>query len=1478
MRDADVPIPVLVFDHRVDRAARIATELEALGYEAWRCSAASEFCRRAAAGPGVALVALEDAREGGWQPLHFLGRGLERRVPVVVYSEGAPEPFDAEVLEDWPVRTLHFAAGGDSRAELEQGLAAVLSCANRRVLLLDRDEALTTEWHRELLTHGVDVLCASRVEQVLGYFEGGRLSAAPDALIVRDVPSIVGSGSVPNAWRRLARRTRCIVVADEHDGERRRDWLVGGAAAYLAEPIEPAALFVALGLRGPQAEVPVGAARAEAEPAGVGWLQIDQGGRVRDWNQPAADWFGARGVSPEGSSWWEVLCEPGEREAARAWTVQAALARAEDAGVPAGHGMGPWWVEGADRGARASLRFDLWPIHAGWVVVAMGDGRRAALARGAGTADATGRPPAANAELLTVLDHSVEASDFVSRIAPKDGAAFEAARLSAEAGEPVQIAHRMLRPDRTELWCQSRLFPLSGSGATGASRAGHTVAVLTRCEQPARTGATTGALRLSEVLTRAPAVWFAVDASGRFSLHRGPEAARGDVSMEPAAGSAVLGSVFEDFGDVPELVEHVRQALSGRPRDLSLALGGRSLEVHLTPWRDAAGQLAGAGGIAIDVTDRVRAQAQLQVVVEATSATVGQDFFRNLVRTLTRALGVRLAYIAAGTEPDGSVGARLRMLSLWSGSEYSEGYDYGVHSTPDETVLADGRAHFPEGIHQRFGENPWVREQGVQSYLGVAIADSEGRRIGVLGVMHAAPLDERVQAESVLRVFAARAGVEIERLRREDAIRESEARWRSLVQNAPDVIATLDREGRILFTNRRDGDRRAETVRELLGDADAQEMLAAVAGVLDRGKPVSLELASHVPGRGRRWFACRIGPLGPADGEGDVDHAILIATDVTARKEAERRLDDRVRLEQLVTEVSTRFIDMEIADVDEGLVRALGEIGDACGLDRAFVFQCEEDAREFVRSHSWCADGVEPFPKSIREDRSLGLGWIVPRIRAGRDVYVRSVEALGPEFRHERDQLTELGSRSFGCVPMTAGGRLRGFFGFDRTRSELDWDAEQSALMRIVADVIANTLERKHSEESRTELEQQLRQSQKLEAIGTLAGGFAHDFNNILMGVRGQAELLRSRHPDDEHVRRASSVLDTAAERASRLTRKILGIARGGERVQEPVNVHSLVLEVCELLDHTIPKDIAVERRLEAELPSLVGDGGSLQQVIVNLAVNARDAMPSGGTLCFETRNAAIDEESSRSFPELEAGVHVRLDVVDTGEGMDAETQQRIFEPFFSTKQPGRGTGLGLWSVYGIVREHGGALRVESELGQGTRFTIWLPVSEAPEVSVGTRAPDPPVRGKGTVLIVDDEPIVRQTASEFVRSLGYRALLASNGAEAVEVFGELSEEIDVVLLDLIMPEMDGRACFQALRKIDARVPIVLSSGYGYEEAMEDFPEGGLAGLLTKPYPSLAEFSRVLAESIAKREVEEDERDLLVPERRVGDRRPRTESV
>ncbi len=379
-------------------------------------------------------------------------------------------------------------------------------------------------------------------------------------------------------------------------------------------------------------------------------------------------------------------------------------------------------------------------------------------------------------------------------------------------------------------------------------------------------------------------------------------------------------------------------------------------------------------------------------------------------------------------------------------------------------------------------------------------------------------------------------------------------------------------------------------------------------------------------------------------------------------------------------------------------------------------------------------------------------------------------------------------------------------------------------------------------------LEVQLQQARKMEAVGTLAGGIAHNFNNLLMGIQGNCALMLSSidttHPHYENLKNIEKQVKSGAK----LTAQLLGYSRKGRYEVKAINFNRLVEDTMDTFGET-KKEITIHRHLAEDLFAIEADEGQIEQVLLNLFVNAGHAMPGGGDLILKTMNVTHDDMRGKVY-NPKPGDYVLLTVSDTGTGMDKKTTERIFDPFFTTKEIGQGTGLGLASTYGIVKGHSGYIDVVSEKGHGTSFGIYLPASQR-KVEETANSSEPITEGSGTILLVDDNPLMLDVGVKMLNSLGYTTLEAKGGREAVEVYRENKDRIDMVILDMIMPDMGGGKTYERIKEINPHIKVILSSGYRIDSEAARILKQGCDGFIQKPF-SLKELSTKIEERLEKR--------------------------
>jgi signal transduction histidine kinase/CheY-like chemotaxis protein len=399
---------------------------------------------------------------------------------------------------------------------------------------------------------------------------------------------------------------------------------------------------------------------------------------------------------------------------------------------------------------------------------------------------------------------------------------------------------------------------------------------------------------------------------------------------------------------------------------------------------------------------------------------------------------------------------------------------------------------------------------------------------------------------------------------------------------------------------------------------------------------------------------------------------------------------------------------------------------------------------------------------------------------------------------------------------------------------------------------VEEVAERERAEREREAMREQLLLAQKMEAIGRLAGGVAHDFNNLLTTIRGHTELLRRTSPTDAPARTDLDAILTASDRAAELTGQLLAFSRRGKLRAEQVEVDKLIEEVTRLLRHTVDPRIEVRSHLALGGAVVAGDPSRLQSALLNLAVNARDAMPEGGQLVFSTQ--VVNPADPARPGELPPGPapFAEIRVADTGMGMAPEVARRVFEPFFTTKEMGRGTGLGLAAVYGTVKSHGGSIAVESAPGLGTLFRIYLPLVGDHQAAVAAAAPEQAwVEGRGTVLLVDDQAEVREVTVSILDRLGYTVLTAEDGVAALALFEQHRPAIRLVLLDVRMPRMDGAETLRRLRHLAPTLPVVIVSGFGADNDLATIRDMGVQGMVEKPF-TVSELSETMARALGGR--------------------------
>jgi len=689
--------------------------------------------------------------------------------------------------------------------------------------------------------------------------------------------------------------------------------------------------------------------------------------------------------------------------------------------------------------------------------------------------------------------------------------------------------------------------------------------------------------------------------------------------------------------------------------------------------------------------------------------------------------------------------------------------------------------------------------------------------------------------------------------------------------------------------------------------------------------------------------------------------AILgIITDISERKRVEEELQHRLQFQHLITTVSSQFINLYPAQIDDEIDRALQQIGEFADADRSYVFQFSDDQKSITCTHEWCAEEIESSVEPIQNIPVKTYPWAMKKFLGGDMVLIPRVSELPPEAINEKHRFEQQGVQSILAVPMISGGKVLGFIGLDSVREEKMWADDTSSLLKIVAQVFANAMENKttrqafqESEErmrtvfetfpdpvtiiqmedgrcvdvnsaftrvtgwdseevvgktaddldiwlnpedrenltasiaqqgkienlvakfrlkdgsvitalmsavlimlknkphvltiardiselksaqkEREQLKTQLIQAQKMEAIGTLAGGIAHDFNNILGAIIGYAEMaLYDTQKDSMEHYNIDQVLK-AGHRAKDLVKQILAFSRKSEQDKNVISLTPVINETLKLLRASLPTTIEIKQNIESNLDAIFADPTQMHQVVMNLCTNSAHAMrDTGGILTVDLHNVDLHVKNAAQYPELNPGPYVKLSISDTGHGMDSATMERIFDPYFTTKEQDKGTGMGLAVVHGIIKGHGGGIHIQSEPGKGTRFDILFPIMGKQTESETEELKALPT-GNEHILLIDDEETLIDLGKNMLKKLGYKVETRTSPLEALEIFRAAPRKFDLVISDMTMPGMTGDILASELMKIHSDVPVIICTGYSERIDEQRAMDLGIKGLMMKPF-------------------------------------------
>jgi PAS domain S-box-containing protein len=674
------------------------------------------------------------------------------------------------------------------------------------------------------------------------------------------------------------------------------------------------------------------------------------------------------------------------------------------------------------------------------------------------------------------------------------------------------------------------------------------------------------------------------------------------------------------------------------------------------------------------------------------------------------------------------------------------------------------------------------------------------------------------------------------------AIQESEERFRSLVSSADDLIYALDRDRRYLGIYGCWLEREGVDPAKWIGHTPT-EILGRGGGEVHEGPHRRALEGEHViyewvwrGALGERHIQSSISPL--RDQNGEIQGIVGVGRDITERVRSEREVRRRDSILQAVGFASERFLR---ENEWEGAIRAvLHRLGEGAGASRAFVITARRDEGGQPRArlrYEWTAPGIGSLREVTGIDGTLldapAIARWVDRLGRGEVVHGSRNDFADAE----RAILESSGARSMLLAPIFVGNELVGCLGFDDCRCDRSWSVAEIDAIRLAAETLGAAMDRKRVEKALREREAELQQAQKMEAVGRLAGGIAHDFNNLLTAIQGRTDLLLEEVGDASPYTADLAEIRAAAGRAATLTRQLLAFSRKQVLQPKVLNLNEVVREVESMLRRMIGEDIVFVTRLAPDLGAVRADPTHIEQVLMNLLINARDAMPEGGAITLTTANVEVERRQEHAGGTIEPGPYVLLEVADTGCGVPRELHERIFEPFFTTKEPGKGTGLGLSMVWGIVKQSGGHVLLESEEGKGATFRILLPRDRS-RVRTPARVAQPKrsvARGTETILLVEDEPSVRALVRRVLERQGYTILEATNGAEAVQLAQTHAGPIDLLLTDVVMPGMNGPKAVEQLVPHHPGLRVLLMSGYTDQEVLRAGTLPVRAAFLSKPF-------------------------------------------
>jgi hypothetical protein len=771
-------------------------------------------------------------------------------------------------------------------------------------------------------------------------------------------------------------------------------------------------------------------------------------------------------------------------------------------------------------------------------------------------------------------------------------------------------------------------------------------------------------------------------------------------------------------------------------------------------------------------------------------ATIGADFFRALAEHLSDTL---LAdYVQIG-ELLGTPADRVKTLAVWEGGGPSDDLEYLLAGTASAAALDGGACVYTKGVRLVFPSDPLLERIGAQAYAGIPLLDNTGRPAGILLVLYKQPLTGAAVVTAMLAEVAPRATAELGRKRADDALRESEQRYRAFVARSTVAMWRIEFEQPVAITLPEDEQIDCmyrygylaecnDALADLLGASGADRLIGSRFGDLaPRADPRVIEELRSTIRSGYRTSSHEVRRPGPGGNPaylmrswwGIVENGVLCRIWGTTRDIGKLR---RAQQDRRASERRFRHV-LENARMAAVILDTAGQVT----FSNDYLLTLTHWPAEEVLGKNWFDVMTPEHERAVLK-------------AAFRD----AIDGLQAYHHFQSEVLTRDGGR-----------RL------------IEWDSTTLRDSEGTTAVGVAILGRDITD--RLALEAQFRQAQKLESVARLADGVAHDFNNLLTIICGYADLLSAKFDGDDPRLAAVEEIKRAGEAGAALTRQLLTFSCKQPLNTRLLNLNDVVTENLKMLRRLIGDDVELITDLAPSLGSVVADSGQIFQVLMNLAVNSRDAMPRGGKLFITTANLEGDQPVAEGRLGNPPGPHVALTVSDTGLGMTEETKAHLFEPFYTTKLPGRGTGLGLSTVHGIVQQSAGQISVVSELGKGTTFRILFPVTSADGPAKKTHAVADAARsGTETILLVEDRADVRVLTASMLRSLGYRVLEAAGGGEARSIIEHHGEPIHLLISDIEMPGMAGTELVAQVKAAHSEIKVLYMSARNAPAVDENF--------------------------------------------------------